>query len=92
MTSWNEYKEKIKNEDKYGYELITEIEKASDIVATIIDRRHSLGISQKELALRCHVPQSTIGRIETYKISPKIETLIKIFNNLGLKLVIEVQD
>ena len=38
MTSWNEYKEKIKNEDEYGYELITEIEKASDIVADKSER------------------------------------------------------
>ena len=34
-----------------------------DIVDMIVDRRKELGLSQRELAQRCNMPQSTIARI-----------------------------
>lgn len=60
-----------------------------DIVDMIIDRRKELGLSQRELAQRCNMPQSTIARIETRQISPQIDTLTVIANKLSCNLSLE---
>lgn len=57
-------------------ELIDEIKK-------IRKEKH---LSQIELAKRCNVPQSTIGRIENYSMNPSIETLITILDVLNIKI------
>lgn len=54
----------------------------------IIERRNALGISQRELAAVCNMPQSSVARIESYKTVPKLDTLIKITKSLGLNLII----
>ena len=60
----------------------------ADIVSTICKKREAMGITQRELAKLCNVPQSTVARIETYKTSPTLETLIKITRELGLKIAL----
>lgn len=42
------------------------------------------GLTQKELAIRSGISISAIQQIEYGKLRPKIETLLKIFNILGL--------
>lgn len=54
----------------------------------IIERRNALGISQRELASLCNMPQSSVAHIESYKTVPKLDTLIKITKSLGLNLII----
>ena len=51
-----------------------------------IRRRQELGISQRDLAARCGIPQSSVARIETLKTTPKLDTLIKLMQALNLKL------
>ena len=43
-------------------------------------------LSQIELAKRCNVPQSTIGRIENYSMTPSIDTLINILDVLNVEI------
>ena len=43
-------------------------------------------LSQIELAKRCNVPQSTIGRIENYSMNPSIDTLINILDVLNIEI------
>ena len=43
-------------------------------------------LSQIELAKKCKVPQSTIGRIENYSMNPTIDTLINILNVLNMEI------
>ena len=78
MKTWNDYKDYVKdiNQD------------ASDDISAIIDRRKKLGLSQRDLAKMCNVPQSSIGRIESCKTTPNISTLINIFKHLGLSFTI----
>ena len=47
-----------------------------------------MGLSQQDLAKLCDIPQSTIARIETFKTTPNIDTLIKITHKLGLKVAV----
>lgn len=43
-------------------------------------------LSQVELAKRCGVPQSTIGRIENHSMNPSIDLLISILNVLNIEI------
>ena len=45
-------------------------------------------ISQRDLAKMCKLPQSSIARIESHKTIPKLDTLIKIMQPLGLTLTV----
>lgn len=61
----------------------------TDLVDMLVNRRKELGLSQRELAKRCNMPQSTIARIETHQISPQIDTLTVIADKLSSRLLLE---
>ena len=67
---------------------LIEMEEMANIVSKICSKREKLGLSQRDLARMCDIPQSTVARIETYKTSPTLETLIKITRELGLKVAV----
>ena len=46
--------------------------------------RNNLGLSQKELADRCHVTQQFIQRIEKGKVNPSLKTASRIASALGV--------
>ena len=54
------------------------------IVDEIKRKRKILGISQTELAERCGMPQSTIGRIENYSMNPSLDVITSIMNELDV--------
>lgn len=86
MKTWNDYKEHVKQIDVVAKEDIEEAEALSMIITEIIKQRKALGWSQRELAQRCEMPQSSIARIEAQITTPNIVTLLRIFNKLGLYL------
>ena len=57
--------------------------KLIDKIKTI---RKANKLSQIELAKRCNVPQSTIGRIENYSMTPSIDTLMNILDVLNIEI------
>ena len=63
-----------------------EVEALSQIVKAMVEQRNALGLSQRELAALCGIPQSSVARIESFKTVPNLDTLLKIFQQLGLKL------
>ncbi|WP_405383274.1 helix-turn-helix domain-containing protein [Phascolarctobacterium sp.] len=88
MKTWNDYKEYVKAIDDTDKHDMEAIEEQAQIITAIIKQRNSKGMSQRELAELCNMPQSSIARIETMKTAPNIDTLLKIFHNLGLKLTV----
>ena len=88
MKTWKTFKSNIKKNNKIAGQDIVDMEEMADIVSTICKKREAMGITQRELAKLCNVPQSTVARIETYKTSPTLETLIKITRELGLKVAV----
>lgn len=86
MRTWPDYKEYIKNIDENNNLLMEEIDELTAIVSAMIEKRNALGISQRELAQLCGLPQSSIARIESGKTTPKLDTLLKIMHPLGLKI------
>ena len=88
MRTWNDYKEHVKAVDSELKNDMEEVEALSSIVGAMIEKRNSLGISQRELAAMCGVPQSSVARIESYKTTPNLDTLLKLFRPLGLSLTV----
>ena len=88
MRTWNDYKERVREVDPIAANDINEIENIASIVGALIEQRTALGISQRELASLCGIPQSSVARIESYKSTPNLDTLLKIMQPLGLKLTV----
>ena len=57
-----------------------------ELIDKIKTIRKEKRLSQIELAKRCNIPQSTIGRIENHSMNPSIDTLINILDVLNIKI------
>lgn len=88
MKNWNDYKKHVKKIDPAGNRVIEDIEEQARIISAIIEQRNALGLSQRDLAEMCGVPQSSVARIESFQTTPNLATLLKIIRSLGLKLII----
>ena len=89
MPTWNDYKSYVRNTSPEIAKDIDEIEAISKIIGAMVAQRHSMNLSQRDLAYLCQLPQSSIARIESGKTTPNLTTLLKIFNQL--QLTIEIQ-
>ena len=89
MATWADYKDHVRETNPEIGRDIDEAEAVSQIVGTMIERRHDLELSQRELAKLCGLPHSSVARIESGKSTPNLSTLLKIFGELDLKLVAE---
>ena len=89
MSDWKNYKERVrKNNPEIGKDL-DEVEEISLIVGAMIEQRHNLELSQRDLADLCGIPHSSVARIESGKTIPNLSTLLKIFNKLGLRFSVQ---
>lgn len=84
-------KEYVKNVDSEAQKDIEEAENLAEIVGAMIRQRNSLGIFQRELAAMCNMPQSPVARIESMKTTPNLDTLLKLFEPLGLALTVSMK-
>ena len=84
--NWNEYKDYVKQTDPIGKEILEEAEAEAAIISAMIKQRSALGMSQRELARLCDIPQSSVARIESSKTTPRLDTILKIYRQLGLTL------
>jgi ribosome-binding protein aMBF1 (putative translation factor) len=89
MRTWDDYKAHVKSVDPKAGADIEQIEEISEIVGAMIEQRNAMGISQRDLAAMCGMPQSSVARIESYKTIPNLDTLLRIMQPLGLKLTVE---
>lgn len=86
MRTWDDYKKHVKASGPEGKKEMEEVESLAAIIGAMVKKRNDLGISQRELAAMCDVPQSSVARIESFKTTPNITTLLKLMHPLGLKL------
>ena len=89
MATWTDYKNHVRETNPEIGKDLDEIEAVSQIVGAMIERRHDLQLSQRDLANLCGLPHSSVARIESGKTTPNLSTLLKIFRELGLNLVAE---
>ena len=88
MPNWTDYKNYVRSTNPEIASDVDEAEELSKIVGTMIERRHHLDLSQRELAELCGIPHSSVARIESGKSTPNLSTLLKIFSKLGLSISI----
>ncbi|MBQ8847012.1 MAG: helix-turn-helix transcriptional regulator [Lachnospiraceae bacterium] len=86
MRNWNDYKKHVRKIDPQGERDLADIEAQATIISAMIKQRNELGLSQRELASLCDIPQSSVARIESFQTTPNLATLLKLFRVLGLKL------
>ena len=67
---------------------LQETESIASIVSIIVDRRRELGITQRKLADMCGLAKSSITRMESFETIPNLDTLLRIFQALHLRLTI----
>ena len=84
MKTWNDYKEYVSRIDDKAYEDVKEVEELATIITATVEQRNDMGLSQRDLAKLCGLPQSSIARIESCKTIPNLKTLLNIFSHLGL--------
>ncbi len=88
MKTWDDYKEHIEKVDSETAKELKEVEEIAAIVTAMVEQRTALGLSQRELAAMCGIPQSSVARIESCKTTPNLKTLLNIFQHLGLTLTV----
>ena len=86
MTTWEDYKNEVRARSEDDAREIAEIEMMADLVATVISARKKRGLSQKDLAAVSLVSENSIANFESGKTEPRITTLLKIMQPLGVKL------
>lgn len=79
-------KEELKSEE--FREDYNRVRKEYELIEQIVRIRKKLNITQAELAKKANVSQQAISRLEKEKHIPKIDTLLKIVDGLGLKLTL----
>lgn len=89
MATWADYKNHVREVDPEIARDIDEIEALSQIVGAMINQRRNLKLSQRDLAELCGIPHSSVARIESGKSTPNLNTLLKIFGQLGLSFNIQ---
>ena len=87
MRTWEDFKKNAKGIDSTIKEDIEEMEALARIISEIIRKRNELGITQRELSKICGLPHSSVARIESCVVKPKVDTLLKIMKPLGLTLI-----
>ncbi len=88
MKTWNDYTDHVKTVDPVAGKDLEDIEEQAAIISAVIKKRTELGMSQRDLAAICGIPQSSVARIEAHTTTPKLDTLIKIMRPLGLRLTV----
>lgn len=63
-------------------------EECAYIIDQLVAERQRQGLSQRKLAEKAGFPQSVIARLESKKVSPNIDTLMKVTVALGCKIAI----
>lgn len=59
------------------------------VIQKLVDRRKELGFTQEELSQMCGLSRINLARIETGKVCPRIDTIVKIAETLGMQLDVE---
>lgn len=88
MKTWENYKAFVKNDNAEDAQEIALMETLASLLAECVHVREEKGLSQSDLAEIAGVKQSAISRMESMKSVPQVDTMLRILQPLGYKLVI----
>ena len=89
MANWTDYKNHVRTSNPEIAKDIDEAEAISRVLGVLVEQRHKLHLSQRDLARMCGIPQSSVARIEAGKVSPSLNTLLILCEQLGLALTLQ---
>lgn len=89
MPNWDDYKKHVQETNPEVAKDFDEVEALSKMVGAMIEQRHNLNLSQRDLAERCGIPHSSVARIESGKTTPNLNTLLKIYRQLNLEISVK---
>ena len=84
--SIDELFQELKEKDESTKLFVETADKTVKIIDKVVKARENLGLTQRDLAKKCGIKQPALARIETYKVIPKINTLIKLANAVGISI------
>ena len=62
MATWTDYTQHVRNSNPVIGNDLDEVEAISQIVGTMIKRRPDLNLSQRDLAMLCNLPHTSVTR------------------------------
>jgi DNA-binding XRE family transcriptional regulator len=86
LISLDQVLQNIKAQNEESRLTIEAAEKTIKIINKIVESREALGLTQRDLAKKCGIQQPALARIETCKVIPKLNTIIKIAEAVGVKI------
>lgn len=87
--TFNELWEGLKNENEENRETLQTAEDIAKVINRLIEERVDQGLSQRALAERCGLKQSAVARMESVKSIPRLDTVMKVADALGLEMCLE---
>ena len=87
--TFDELWEDLKNEDEESRQFFQTAEDIAKVINRLTEERVSQGLSQRDLAKRCGLKQAAIARMESVKSIPRLDTVMKVADALGLELQLE---
>ena len=78
--------EEVKNELDFTPQEQEEIKLEMELIEAIIQARKKANLTQRELSEKSGVIQPSIAKIESFKRSPQVNTLIKLLYPMGYTL------
>ena len=82
LTEWDEFRKSLNISPEQEAEIQLEI----DIIAATIAARKKANLSQRELSKISGIKQPAIARLERFKGSPRLDTMMKLLNSIGYTL------
>ncbi len=83
---YNTLKDFMNDKSKVDQTIKSQVELEVELIGKLIEARQTKKISQRTLESLTGVKQPAIARIESLKVIPKVDTLLKILVPLGYKL------
>ncbi|MGH2880248.1 MAG: helix-turn-helix domain-containing protein [Solirubrobacteraceae bacterium] len=71
--------------------MLVAIDSINDLAATVRGRRHSLGMTQQELASRMRVSRQWVSQFERGKQSVELGFALRLLDALDLRLLLETE-
>lgn len=84
--TFNDILEEIKTYGEQERKTLEVAEELARIIGSITNTRIEKGLTQRQLAEQCGIKQSAIARMESLQVIPRLDTVIKIANSLGIQI------
>lgn len=81
---FDEVWEELKNENEESKQVFEVAEEVSRVIVQLIEARVDQGYTQRQIAAKCGLKQTAIARLESIRTIPRLDTIIRYANALGL--------